>query len=98
MQADNKFQPVTLPYQIHKIYPPIFENQGSVLRRIVSSDSFSFVPTWLVSSKAIFTTTMLIELPILLSRYTWDTFKKRGMRKNNIFFPETDVTSLAVGA
>ena len=47
MQADNKFQPLTLPYQIHKIYPPIFENQGSVLRRIVSSDSFtsiSFLP------------------------------------------------------
>ena len=49
---------------------------------------FNFVPTWLDSSKAIFTTTMLMELPILLSRYTWDTFKKkRGMRENNIFFP-----------
>ena len=36
-----------LPFQIHNIYPPIFKNQGPVLRRIVSSDSsnsISFLP------------------------------------------------------
>ena len=36
-----------------------------------------------------------MELPILLSRYTWDTFKQRGMRENNIFFPETEIRELS---